>query len=84
MRAGGAGCPAGLLLTFGWLLLVGLQALQAVNVTAAPETGGGRDGENESEVDEEAENDSDVSENEAQGEPEEEGEGIGSLGAKGP
>ncbi|ERE83985.1 sperm acrosome membrane-associated protein 1 isoform X2 [Cricetulus griseus] len=72
MRAGGAGCPAGLLLTFGWLLLVGLQALQAVNVTAAPETGGGRDGENESEVDEEAENDSDVSENEAQGEPEEE------------
>ncbi|KAM7319576.1 hypothetical protein ACRRTK_021259 [Alexandromys fortis] len=73
MRAGGADWFAKLLLALGWLLLVGLQASQAENVTVAQESGVVREAENESEVDEEAENDSDVPENETPAEPEEEG-----------
>ncbi|XP_005080889.2 sperm acrosome membrane-associated protein 1 [Mesocricetus auratus] len=72
MRAGGAGCPAGLLLVVGWLLLVGLQASRAANVTAVPEAGVAREGESESEADEEAENDNEVPENETPAEAEEE------------
>lgn len=83
MRAGGAGCPAGLLLVVGWLLLVGLQASRAANVTAVPEAGVAREGESESEADEEAENDNEVPENETPAEAEEEGEGNGSLGTEG-
>ncbi|XP_051043428.1 sperm acrosome membrane-associated protein 1 [Phodopus roborovskii] len=72
MRARGAGCPAKLL-AMGWLLLVGLQASQAANVTAIQEPGGvAREGEGESDTDEEAENDTDVPENEAPAEAEEE------------
>lgn len=72
MRAGGADWLAKLLLALGWLLLVGLQASQAANVTVAQESGVVREADNESEVDEEAENDSDVPENETPAEPEEE------------
>ncbi|NP_080569.1 sperm acrosome membrane-associated protein 1 isoform 1 precursor [Mus musculus] len=69
MRARGAGCPAGLL-AVGWLILVGLQASQASNVTSS---GGGvqepavaREGESESESEseEEAENEGEVPESE--------------------
>ncbi|KAL6091643.1 hypothetical protein STEG23_022249 [Scotinomys teguina] len=58
MRAGGAGWLARLLLTIGCLLLVGLQALQAANVTAIQDPGMAH--EDESEVDEETENDNDM------------------------
>ncbi|KAL1775754.1 sperm acrosome membrane-associated protein 1 [Sigmodon hispidus] len=72
MRAGGAGCPAGLLLAVGWLLLVGLQASQAANVTAVQDSGLAHEGESESEADEEAENDTDMPESEVPLEAEEE------------
>ncbi|XP_005362020.1 sperm acrosome membrane-associated protein 1 [Microtus ochrogaster] len=72
MRARGADWLAKLLLALGWLLLVGLQASQAANVTVVQESGVVREAENESEVDEEAENYSDVPENETPAEPEEE------------
>ncbi|XP_075830742.1 sperm acrosome membrane-associated protein 1 isoform X2 [Microtus pennsylvanicus] len=72
MRAGGADWLAELLLALSWLLLVGLQASQAANVTVAQESGVAHEAENESEVDEEAENDNDVPENETPAEPEEE------------
>lgn len=84
MRAGGADWPAELLLALGWLLLLGLQASQAANVTVTQESGVVREVESETDVDEEAENDSDVPENETPAEPEEEGEGSGSLGTGGP
>lgn len=91
MRARGAGCPAGLL-AVGWLILVGLQASQASNVTSS---GGGvqepavaREGESESESEseEEAENEGEVPESEttAEADAEEEGEGSGSLGTEAP
>lgn len=84
MRAGGADWPAELLLALSWLLLLGLQASQAANVTVTQESGVVREVESETDVDEEAENDSDVPENETPAEPEEEGEGSGSLGTGGP
>ncbi|KAH0521638.1 Sperm acrosome membrane-associated protein 1 [Microtus ochrogaster] len=76
MRARGVDWLANLLLALGWLLLVGLQASQAANVTVVQESGVVREAENESEVDEEAENYNDVPENETPAEPEEEGVGI--------
>ncbi|XP_041523280.1 sperm acrosome membrane-associated protein 1 [Microtus oregoni] len=72
MRAWGTDWLAELLLALSWLLLVGLQASQAANVTVAQESGVVHEAENESEVDEEAENDNDVPENETPAEPEEE------------
>lgn len=77
MRARGAGCPARLL-AVSWLLLVGLQASRAANVTVGQDPGVPQ-GETDSETDEEAENDTDVpGESESQAEAEEEGEGSGS------
>nr|XP_021484530.1 sperm acrosome membrane-associated protein 1 isoform X2 [Meriones unguiculatus] len=71
MSAAGAGCPARLL-AVSWLLLVGLQASRAANVTAVQDPGVPQ-GESDSETDEEAENDTDVpgeSENQAEAEEE--------------
>lgn len=85
MRARGAGCLAGLL-AIGWLILVGLQASQASNVTSAvQEPGMAREGESEgeSEPEEEAENEGEVAETDITAEAEEEGEGSGSLGTGG-
>lgn len=61
MSPGGAGCSAGLLLTVGWLLLVGLQSACGKNVTAIQDP-------SLSHAEEESENDS---ENENEGESEE-------------
>lgn len=89
MRARGAGCRAGLL-AIGWLILVGLQASQALNVTSSGvhEPGVAREGEgeseNENEPDEEAENEGEVAETDTTVEAEEEGEGSGSVGTGGP
>ncbi|XP_031224621.1 sperm acrosome membrane-associated protein 1 [Mastomys coucha] len=75
MRARGAGCRAGLL-AIGWLILVGLQASQALNVTSSGvhEPGVAREGEGEgeSEPDEEAENEGEVAETDTTVEAEEE------------
>lgn len=82
MRAGVADWPAQLLLALGWLLLVGLQASQAANVTVTQESGVVREAENESEskVDKEAENANYVPKNGTPAKPKEEGEDSGSLG----
>lgn len=87
MRARGAGCRAGLL-AIGWLILVGLQASQALNVTSSGvhERGVARagEGEGENEPDEEAENEGEVAETDTTVEAEEEGEGSSSVGMGGP
>ncbi|GAB1288370.1 Sperm acrosome membrane-associated protein 1 [Apodemus speciosus] len=68
MRARGAG-----LLAVGWLILVGLQASQASNVTSSgQEPGVAREGENENEAEEEAENEGEVTETDTTVEAEEE------------
>ncbi|XP_005377794.1 PREDICTED: sperm acrosome membrane-associated protein 1 [Chinchilla lanigera] len=43
MSPGGAGCPAGLLLTVGWLLVGGLRSSSATNVTALQDPGDNRE-----------------------------------------
>ncbi|XP_023567777.1 sperm acrosome membrane-associated protein 1 isoform X2 [Octodon degus] len=49
MSPGGAGCPAGLLLTLGWLLLASLRASSATNVTALQDPGFTRQAESQAE-----------------------------------
>ncbi|XP_059971365.1 sperm acrosome membrane-associated protein 1 [Mesoplodon densirostris] len=80
MGSGGAGCSNGLLLTVGWLLLVGLQSTFGINVptvqdpslaTEGEDEGLGEGlGEGENEAEEVAENDSEA-EDEPQAEAEE-------------
>ncbi|XP_032746045.1 sperm acrosome membrane-associated protein 1 isoform X2 [Rattus rattus] len=74
MRARGAGCPAWLL-ALGWLILVGLQASQASNVTSSiQDPGMAREGESssENEPEEEIENEGEVVETDTTIEAEEE------------
>lgn len=89
----GRGCPAGLLLAVGWVLLAGLQAARGLNVTALQDPGRARsldeeeevdygNGEAEGEAEEEAENERGESEHLSQpeeAEEEEDGELGGSL-----
>ncbi|XP_017362304.1 sperm acrosome membrane-associated protein 1 [Cebus imitator] len=65
MSPGGTGCPVGLLLTVGWLLLAGLQSARGTNVTAAVQDAGlAREGPGEGEEETEN-NDSETAENDA-------------------
>nr|XP_044994765.1 sperm acrosome membrane-associated protein 1 [Jaculus jaculus] len=65
MSAGGAGCPAALLLV-GWLLLAGLQASCGSNVTAVQDPGVAHAGDGDGESDEESESDESESESESE------------------
>ncbi|KFO29409.1 60S acidic ribosomal protein P0 [Fukomys damarensis] len=77
MGSGGARCPAGLLLTLGWLLLAGLRFSSAMNVTALQDPGVTHEAEAQSQGEGENDEDNYYKVEETEGPTETEDDGVG-------